>query len=188
MTITPRWPSASGSLSFMASAARRSTLNVPIRFTSTTRRKASSGHGPSRPTMRWICMIPAQTTAPRSGPKRSRAVAIARRISASSVTSAGQKRKRPPHSATSASEGGRTSAITPQRPAPASRRTHASPSPELPPATRNDCRSRVSSVMGYAVWINATSWSPSSSMACWRILYFWILPVTVIGKLLTNLT
>ena len=37
-----------------------------------------------------------------------------------------------------------------------------------------------------AVSMLAASWSPNSSMLISRILNFWILPVTVIGKLSTN--
>src|SRR5262249_29771014 len=39
-----------------------------------------------------------------------------------------------------------------------------------------------------AVSIEAALCSPNSSMDCWRIRNFWILPVTVMGKLSTNLT
>ena len=38
----------------------------------------------------------------------------------------------------------------------------------------------------HAVRIAAASCSPSSSMVAWRMMNFWILPVTVIGKASTN--
>src|SRR5437588_379813 len=56
--ITPRSP-ATGSASAIRAAPRRSTLKVPIRLTSTTRLKASSGCGPSRPTTRCEGPMPA---------------------------------------------------------------------------------------------------------------------------------
>ena len=40
----------------------------------------------------------------------------------------------------------------------------------------------------YAVSMAATSCKPRSRIACSRILNFWILPVTVVGKLSTNFT
>ena len=40
---------------------------------------------------------------------------------------------------------------------------------------------------GYAVFVLVTGSSPSSLVAISRILYFWIFPVIVIGKVATNL-
>jgi hypothetical protein len=45
-------------------------LKLPIRLTSMTRRNASSGSGPSRPTIRPGVPTPAQLTAMRAGPCR----------------------------------------------------------------------------------------------------------------------
>ena len=66
----PRSPSSSGSSVLISAAASRMTLKLPIRLTSMTRRKASSGSGPSRPTMRPAVPMPAQLTAMRAGPCR----------------------------------------------------------------------------------------------------------------------
>ena len=39
----------------------------------------------------------------------------------------------------------------------------------------------------HALRTRAASWRPSSEMDCSRILYFWILPVMVMGKASVNL-
>jgi hypothetical protein len=94
--MAPRSPSAFGSLPTIRFAARRITLKVPIRFTSTVRRKFSSGKGcPSRPTVRWALPMPAQFTTARSGPKASAAASSAASTPDSSVTSPGRKRALP---------------------------------------------------------------------------------------------
>ena len=75
--MTPRSPDAVGARPLMAAAARRIMLNVPIRLTRMTRSKASSGIGPSRPTMRPAVPMPAQLTRMRAGPWTSAAAAMA---------------------------------------------------------------------------------------------------------------
>src|SRR5262249_34443251 len=69
-------------------AASAMGLKLPIRLPSTTRRNASSGNGPPRPTMRPAVPMPAQLTAIRTGPCRSRAVAKAASTDLASATSA----------------------------------------------------------------------------------------------------
>ena len=93
VTITPRSPSASGSLFCMKPAARRSTLNVPTRLTSTTRRKAFKSQTPWRPRIRSACRMP---TAYDYGPERTKTLlggghCGSARKKTSSVTSAVQK-------------------------------------------------------------------------------------------------
>jgi hypothetical protein len=54
---------------------------------------------------------------------------------------------------------------------------------------QSKCVTRLSlQPLAYAVSIAATSCRPRSMIACSRILNFWILPVTVVGKLSTNFT
>ena len=52
----------------MAAAANRSTLNVPIRLISTTRRNSAKSWGPCLPTIRAAPKMPAHCTTPDSGP------------------------------------------------------------------------------------------------------------------------
>ena len=81
--MTPRVPSASGSPSAIFSAAAETTLKVPIRFTSITRRKRSSGN----PITRAPPPIPAQFTAPCSA---SHELTSARTASASVTSVSGR--------------------------------------------------------------------------------------------------
>ena len=66
----PGRPALTGSVAAIAAAARRMTLNVPMRLTRIVRSNASSGAGPSRPTVRFAVTMPAQFTATRSGAER----------------------------------------------------------------------------------------------------------------------
>ena len=66
--MIPRSPHSNGSSELISAAAIRMTLKLPIRFTSMTRRKASSGIGPWCPTIRPAVPTPAQLTAMRAGP------------------------------------------------------------------------------------------------------------------------
>src|SRR6476659_7312743 len=60
-TITPRWPSSSGSFADIADAASRITLNVPMRLISITRRNVSREWGaPLRLIVRSAQPMPAQ--------------------------------------------------------------------------------------------------------------------------------
>ena len=68
--MTPR-SSPIGSVLAIRSAASRSTLNVPIRLTSMTFLNASSGNGPSLPSVLTALPMPAQLTLMRSGPSDS---------------------------------------------------------------------------------------------------------------------
>ena len=71
-TIRPRCPwSSTGSVAAMASAASRSTLNVPIRLTVTTRLNSVQVVRPLRDSIRPAVPMPAQFTASRSGAVRS---------------------------------------------------------------------------------------------------------------------
>ena len=88
LTTTPRCPSASAGSRLIASAARRSTLNVPIRLTPTTVRNRSRSCGPRRDTIRADGAMPAQFTARRSCWPSSSMRARAARTPSSSVTSA----------------------------------------------------------------------------------------------------
>src|SRR5579884_936703 len=93
--MTPRSPSSNGSSRAMSAAARRITLNVPIRLTSMTRRNPSSGIAPpSRSTIRPGVPMPAQLTAMRAGPCWDRAAATAASVAAASLTS--QRKAAPP--------------------------------------------------------------------------------------------
>src|SRR5699024_4966335 len=86
--MTPRWPSSSTtSCVDMASAARRSTLNVPTRFTETADWNRSRSWTPFLETIRAAGAMPAQLTTTRSG-AASVALAIAALTSSSLVTSA----------------------------------------------------------------------------------------------------
>ena len=73
LTMTPR-SSSIGSVLAIRSAASRSTLNVPIRLTSMTFLKPSSGNGPSLPSVLTALPMPAQLTLMRSGPSDSASV------------------------------------------------------------------------------------------------------------------
>ena len=111
-TITPRVPSSSGSPSAIFAAAWLSTLKVPIRFTSITLRKRSSG----KPITRAPPPMPAQLTTPCSSSHES----TSERTASSSVTSVSGR-----------------SAITTFAPSRSSIAAVASPSPERPPVTMN---------------------------------------------------
>ena len=60
LMTTPRWPSASGSVAAMASAATARTVNDPTRLISTTLRNSPRSCTPLRPTMRAEGPMPAQ--------------------------------------------------------------------------------------------------------------------------------
>ena len=132
-TITPRCPSASAGSRLIASAASRSTLNVPTRLTPTTVRNSSRSCGPRRDTMRADGAMPAQLTASRSCCPSSSMRASAARTPASSVTSA----------ASSVTPSGAVAPAT-ARPGPARRRWRRArrarrrwprPSPDAAPVT-----------------------------------------------------
>ena len=90
LMTTPRWPSASGSVAAMASAATASTVNEPTRLISTTLRNSPRSCTPLRPTMRADGAMPAQLTTVRSGRAGSSdACATAARTCSSDVTSVG---------------------------------------------------------------------------------------------------
>src|SRR3981189_2846719 len=74
MTMTPRSSSSSGSSLDICAAAKRETLNVPLRKVFTVNSKPSSDAGePSRPTVRPPApALPPQFTATRSGPRPAR--------------------------------------------------------------------------------------------------------------------
>src|SRR4051794_41779677 len=130
--MTPRSPST-GSVSTIAAAASRMTLNVPIRLTRTTFSNASSGSTPCLPSTRPGVPTPAQLTTMRSGASAV-AVCTACWTPASSVTSS--PAKLPPISFARSSPGdeGR-SAMTTCAPASASAVAVASPNPLAPPVT-----------------------------------------------------
>ena len=131
-TIRPRSPSPSGSRPVISAVARRNRLKLPIKLTSTVRRNSSSGNGPSRPTMRPAVPMPAQATARRAGPCRSRAAATARSVSAAFVTS--QAAAKPPVSlATATAAASLMSSTATRAPACANANAVARPSPEPPP-------------------------------------------------------
>ena len=60
--ITPRSPFSAGAFFAITAAARRITLNVPIRLISMTRLKSSSWAGPDRPKVFAAVATPAQFT------------------------------------------------------------------------------------------------------------------------------
>jgi hypothetical protein len=69
LTITPRSPCSSASVFEIAAAARRSTLNVPTRFTPITVLNRSRSCGlPVLSSVRAAQPTPAHETAMRSGP------------------------------------------------------------------------------------------------------------------------
>src|SRR3954471_18087654 len=132
-THTPRSPSSSGAVPSIALAARRSTLNVPIRFTRITVSKGSSACGPRLPAVFSAHAIPAQQMEIRS-PSWPAACATAASTCAASVTSACTKLA-PSSSAVAAPRSGLRSAIVTRAPASTSRRAVAAPRPDAPPAT-----------------------------------------------------
>ena len=89
-TITPRQPSASGSLPFAAEADRRSTLNVPTRLISSTLNASSWRNAVTADRNASAHPIPAQRMQVRSDAS-SVAAPTAARISSSLVTSAGEQ-------------------------------------------------------------------------------------------------
>ncbi|MDI2023515.1 hypothetical protein PJL18_04063 [Paenarthrobacter nicotinovorans] len=91
----PPSPVVTGSVSTMAAAASRITLNVPMRFIWITLLKVSKGRTPSRPRTFPGVAIPAQLTTMRSGPSDV-AASTAAWTWASLVTSAGAKTALPP--------------------------------------------------------------------------------------------
>ncbi len=88
LITTPRWLSSSAGVLAMASAASRSTLNVPIRLTSMTFRYVSRSCGPFLPTIRPAVPTPAQLTVMRSGAPAATTVSTAACTCSGLVTSA----------------------------------------------------------------------------------------------------
>ena len=122
----------------MSAATKRTTLNVPIRFTEITFAKCASGCGPSRPIARSAVATPAQLIAPCNAPNASWAVAIAAITCASSVTSVFAKRAHLRRAlAQVRPRASLTSHITTFAPAPTNASAQAAPSPELPPVIKN---------------------------------------------------
>ena len=134
--MTPRspWvPDPSGSVAAMRSAARRITLNVPMRLICTTRAKASRASTTPLPLMtRPGVPTPAQLTAMRIGPSPA-ATSRAAATWASSVTSVRAKVAPKPW-AMSVPFSARSSTTT-CAPAACNRRAVARPRPEAPPVT-----------------------------------------------------
>src|SRR5579884_2967919 len=137
--MTPRSPSSSRSSPAMSAAARRITLNVPIRLTSMTRRNWSSGiAAPSRSTMRPGVPMPAQFTTMRAGPCWDRAAATAASVAAASLTS--QRKAAPPiAAAASLAAASLASRMATFAPAAARVAAVARPRPEPPPLTSAAC-------------------------------------------------
>src|SRR4051794_12276884 len=134
MTTAPRSPSSPGSFCAIAPADRRSTLNVPIKF---TRRTISNGcrlAGPFLPTVRSAQPTPAHETAKRTPPNASTVPSTAAFTSSSAVTSA--LNATPPSSSASAlAASSFRSAMATRAPRSASARAVAAPRREAPPAT-----------------------------------------------------
>src|SRR6516165_3376796 len=124
--ITPRSPS-SGSSEAIVSAQIRMTLNVPVRLTSITPRKSSSGMERTRPTT----AMPAQLTATRSAA----IPCTARWTSTGLVISPSTKRACSARATAGPFEAGRSSIVT-FAPAAASDAAVARPNPEAPPVTK----------------------------------------------------
>ncbi len=136
LMITPRSASPSSSRWHMAAAHRRSTLNVPIRFTSTIRRNISSGMGPSRPTVLAAPPIPAQLILICSPPNFCIAESMARCTLCSSVMSPACQATSPATlAAASSSRSSSRSNISTFAPLATSARVAASPRPEAAPVT-----------------------------------------------------
>src|SRR3954451_15943120 len=130
--MTPRSPSM-GSVATMRSAARRMTLNVPIRLMLTTRAKSASGRTPCLPMTRPGVPTPAHFTATRSGPS-SPATSRAALTWSGSVTSAAAKAPPIASACSAPAEEGR-SIMTTCAPALPSRFAVARPRPDAPPVT-----------------------------------------------------
>ena len=143
LTQTPRSPPSSGSFSFIAVQARRSTLKVPIRFTLITLWKISRSWGPRLPAVRWAQPMPAQQTEIRSPPSAPAAASTAAWTGSGSITFASTKLR------ALAQLGGQRLALLGvevgdhdrRRRASCSARAVAAPSPEAPPATSALCPS-----------------------------------------------
>src|SRR5688572_24869784 len=135
LTITPRSPPAKGGCTLILAAARRITLNVPVRLMRTARSNVASAWGPVFPTTRSPGATPAQLIAPWMAPKAEAQSSTAAWTWASSVTSVFTKRASAPAADQPAASF--KSAMTTLPPASASMRAVAAPRPEPPPATRN---------------------------------------------------
>ncbi len=165
MTITPR-SSSTGSLSSIATAARRMTLKVPTRLMSMVRWKSASGSGPLRPTTRPAVPMPAQFTVIRSSPI-DRAASTAAWTEPSSRTSVGTNRTRSPSSSASAAPGDDSrSTMTTCAPSAASRRVVAPPRPDAPPVTSATV---VSVIRKGSPQVFFSSWREMTSRWIWLV-------------------
>jgi len=136
LTHTPRSPSSSGSLPFMAAAANRSTLNVPIRLMRSTVSNGISWCGPRLDAVRSAHPTPAQLMLTRNPSPWAAACSTAASTCPSSLTSHRTKFARSPSSLARASPlSAFRSAIVTSAPPSCSARTVASPRPDAPPAT-----------------------------------------------------
>ncbi len=132
---------SSGSFSFIAVHASRSTLKVPIRFTLITLWKISRSWGPCLPAVRWAQPIPAQQTEIRSPPSAP-AGGVDRRLDRLGLhhVALDEARASSPSSEASASPfSAFRSAITTEAPRSCRARAVAAPRPEAPPATSALC-------------------------------------------------
>src|SRR5919109_345914 len=133
---TPRSPSRLGAFCAMCVAASRMQLNVPMRFTVTTRVNSSSLAGPDLPSVFIAVPMPAQFTRTLMAPSRARAVSSAAPTSSALVTSAGVNTAASPSDfATSAPGDAGRSRMAMRAPAAASRAAVARPRPDAPPVT-----------------------------------------------------
>ena len=136
--ITPRSPPSSGVLAAIAAAARRMTLNVPIKLIFIMRWNTSNGCGPSLPNTLDGAPTPAQFNAPFRLPKLLIAVAMAAFTSASLVTSALAKRACAPSCLAKASPCAAFTSTSTTFPPPLTMAwAVAAPSPEPPPVITN---------------------------------------------------
>src|SRR3984957_3366326 len=133
--MTPRAPSSTGSWRAIAAAARRSTLNTPVRYTSIVVLKPSRSSGePSLPIRRPpLAGPPCASTEIRSGPSDSASATapFTSSVFVASVRTWGVSSS----SASALPFSSARSAITTLAPAACSRRTVASPRPPAPPTT-----------------------------------------------------
>src|SRR3954469_5105851 len=130
---TPRSPWSSGALASIALAARRRTLNVPIRLTRITVSNGTRPCAPLRPATFSAWPMPAQQTEIRRPSSPAACVTAASTCSAS-VTSAVTNRA-PSSSASAWPRSGLRSAMVTLTPAACSARAVAAPRPDAPPAT-----------------------------------------------------
>ncbi len=136
LMITPRSSPSPGVLPVIAAAARRITLNVPVRLILMISSKWSSGNGPFLLTVFVALASPAQLTAVFIDPNFFTAASIDCFTLSSFVTSVFTKSARSPNSAARVVP--RSSAVSRIAAAPPAfiiSRTTASPNPEAPPVT-----------------------------------------------------